>query len=167
MGYRIDTSVRAHFDYSHGDGGPDFRAHPLKPYWLDARRELLELPVTTVFTGALHRLGARLLPLAARVPKLPGVLARTRLLERIPLTPEGIPVRDALRAIDAALAQRVPVLVFSFHSPSLDIGHTPYVRSQADLTRFYDWWDQVLGRLAMRGIAPATVAQVLRAAHLA
>ena len=167
MGYRIDTSVRAHFDYSDGEGGPDFHAHPLAPYWLDARRELLELPVTTVFTGALQRLGPNLLPLAARVPKLPGVLARTRLLERIPLTPEGIPVRDALRAIDAAVAQRVPILVFSFHSPSLDAGHTPYVRSQAKLKQFYDWWEQVLGHLATVGVAPATIAQVLRAAHLA
>lgn len=167
MGYAIDTSVRAHFDYSDGDGGPDYHAHPLTPYWLDPQASLLELPVTTVFTGLLRRLGPKLLPLAARVPKLPGVLARTRLLERIPLTPEGIPVRDALRAIDAAVAQRALALVFSFHSPSLDVGHTPYVRSQAQLARFYDWWEQVLGHLSKHNVTPATVAEVLRAAHLA
>ena len=61
----------------------------------------------------------------------------------------------------------VPVLVFSFHSPSLDVGHTPYVRSQAQLARFYDWWEQVLGHLSKHNVTPATVAEVLRAAHLA
>jgi hypothetical protein len=167
MGYRIDTSVRAHFDYSDGDGGPDYHAHPLRPYWLDSRRELLELPVTTVFTGLLHRHGTRLLPLAARVPKLPGLLARTRLLERIPLTPEGIPVREALRGIDAAIAQQIPVLVFSFHSPSLGVGHTPYVRSDADLARFYNWWERVFEHLAKHGVRSSTVAEVIRAAQLA
>ena len=167
MGYAIDSSVRAHFDYSQDDGGPDYHAHPLSPYWLDNHEMLLELPVTTVFTGALHGLGPKLFPLAARVPKLPGLLARTRLLERISLTPEGIPIGDALRAVDAAVAQRVPVLVFSFHSPSLGVGHTPYVRSEADLARFYDWWDTMLGHLAKRGVAPASVADLLRAAHLA
>ncbi len=167
MGYTVDTSVRAHFDYSRENGGPDYRAHPLTPYWLDSRQSLLELPVTTVFAGRLHHLGPSLLPRAARVPRLPGVLARTRLLERIPLTPEGIPVREALRAIDAAIAQKLPVLVFSFHSPSLAIGHTPYVRSPDQLARFYDWWERVLGHLERRGVAPATIAEVIHAAHLA
>lgn len=167
MGYAIDTSVRAAFDYSHEPGGPDYHGHPVTPYWLDPSRTLLELPVTTVYAGLLAPLGPGLLPRAARVPKLPGVLARAGLLERIPLTPEGVPVRDALRAIDAAIAQRLPVLVFSFHSPSLGLGHTPYVRSDAQLARFYDWWERVLAHLAKRGVAPATVAAVRDAARLA
>jgi hypothetical protein len=167
LGYAIDTSVRAHFDYSAERGGPNYRTHPLAPYWLDGQRRLLELPVTTVFSGVLRQHGPRLLPLAARVPRLPGVLARSGLLERIPLPPEGIPARDAIRGIDAALAQEVPVLVFSFHSPSLDPGHTPYVRSEADLARFYDWWDQILAHLAQRNVAPTTVAETMRAAQLA
>src|SRR5690606_17305874 len=33
-GLAIDTSVRANFDYSHS-GGPNFRDHPLRPYWID------------------------------------------------------------------------------------------------------------------------------------
>src|SRR5690606_29357853 len=86
-GFMIDSSVRAHFDYR-ADGGPDYRRRPLRPYWLDSDRKLLELPVTTVFWGPLRPLGSRLYPYAARVPHLPGILARTRLLERIALTPE-------------------------------------------------------------------------------
>jgi hypothetical protein len=167
QGFLIDSSVRAGFDYSGDDGGPDYHAHPLVPYWLDGAHRLLELPVTTVFAGALRSHGRKLFPLARRVPRLPGVLARTRLLERIALTPEGIPVREALRAIDAALADRLPVLVFSFHSPSLAPGHTPYVRTSSDRERFYAWWEAVLTHLARRGIAPTTVAQIAHAAQLA
>jgi hypothetical protein len=167
QGFVIDSSVRANFDYSGEPGGPDYHAHPLHPYWLDGARTLLELPVTTVFAGVLRGFGTKLFPLAKRVPRLPGVLARTRLLERIPLTPEGIPVREALRAIDAALAEKLRVLVFSFHSPSLAPGHTPYVRSPADRERFYAWWTAVLGHLARRGVAPTTAAEIARAARLA
>lgn len=167
QGFAIDSSVRAHFDYSGEDGGPDYHAHPLSPYWLDTAQSLLELPVTTVFAGALRRLGPHLYPLTQRVPHLPGVLARMRLLERIALTPEGIPVRDALRAIGVAIADRLPVLVFSFHSPSLAPGNTPYVRSKDDLARFYDWWESVLAHLAKRDIAPTTVAEIRNAVRLA
>lgn len=167
QGFAIDTSVRSHFDYSGEDGGPDYRAHPLAPYWLDGSHGLLELPVTTVFTGALRGFGPAIFALARRVPRLAGVLARARLLERIPLTPEGIPVADALRAIDVAVTERLPVLVFSFHSPSLSPGHTPYVRSASDLARFHAWWDTVFAHLARHGVAPATVAQICRAARVA
>src|SRR5690606_7934440 len=51
-GIAIDTSVRANFDYS-AASGPDFRHHPLVPYWLDETKTLLELPLTTVFWGML------------------------------------------------------------------------------------------------------------------
>lgn len=158
-GFVIDSSVRAHFDYR-ADGGPDYRGHPLHPYWLGGDRKLLELPVTTVFWGPLRSLGSWLYPLAARVPRLPGILARTRLLERIALTPEGVAPNEAIRAIDTAIATGLPVLVFSFHSPSLEPGHTPYVRTKADLQTFYGWWDTVLAHLAKQKISPTTVAEI-------
>lgn len=165
-GLVIDTSVRPLFDYS-ATGGPDFRAHPRRPYWLDREAGLLELPVTTVFDGLLRRWGARLFPALSRVPGLPGGLARARLLERIPLTPEGTTPAEALRAIDAALAEDLPLLVFSFHSPSLAPGHTPYVRSAADLEVFYDWWRQVFAHLDARGVAATSVREITTALALA
>ena len=53
-GIAIDTSVRANFDYSPGEG-PDFSRHPLEPYWLDDDKRLLELPLTTVYWGMVDR----------------------------------------------------------------------------------------------------------------
>jgi hypothetical protein len=161
-GVAVDSSVRARFDYSAG-GGPDFRRHPLPPYWHDDVRRLLVLPLTTVFWGLLRKQGERLYPTLWRVPRLRGLLARVGLLERIPLTPEGVSVDEAIRGIDIALDDGLPLLVFSFHSPSLRPGHTPYVRSEADLDGLYDWWRRVFAYLELRGVKPATVCEVMEA----
>ena len=53
---------------------------------------------------------------------------------------------------------------FSFHSPSLEPGHTPYVRDAADLARFWTWWDGVLNLLAREGVQPASAEQLVAAA---
>ncbi len=104
----------------------------------------MELPLTTVYWGILRQLGPWLYPRMWRVPRLRGALARIGLLERIPLTPEGVTIEEAIRGIDIAIDQQLPVLVFSFHSPSLAAGFTPYVRSEDELDALYDWWRQAL-----------------------
>ena len=163
-GISIDTSVRPHFDYSSA-GGPDYLRHPLEPYWLDDAQSLLELPLTTVFWGILRRQGPFLYPRLWRAPALRGVLSRLGLLERIPLTPEGISVEEAIRGIDIALDDGLRILVFSFHSPSLQPGHTPYVREEDDLDHFYDWWRRVFAYLELRGVRPASVAEIMQGVH--
>lgn len=160
FGIAIDTSVRARFDYS-GEGGPNYRQHPLQPYWADGSRQLLEVPLTTVYWGPLRRFGNLIYPGLWRTPRLRGVLARARLLERIPLTPEGVTASEALRGVDVAINEGLPVLVFSFHSPSLAPGHTPYVRNEDDLDALYDWWRQLFTHLAARGVRPTSGAEIV------
>lgn len=161
---KIDTSVRARFDYSTG-GGPNFRDHPVSPYWIDRTCGLMELPLTTVFGGSLRTLGESFYPSLWRVPRLRGLLARMGILERIPLTPEGVSLNEAVAAIDIALGDGLPVLVFSFHSPSLSPGFTPYMRNAEDVERFYQWWRGVFAHLAKRNVAPASMSQVIAAAQ--
>ena len=165
-GIAIDTSVRSGFDYS-ADGGPNYRDHPLHPYWLDREAGLLELPLTTVYWGALGRLGPWLYPRMWRVPQLRGALAHSGLLDRIPLTPEGVSVKEAIRAIDVAADMELPILVLSFHSPSLMVGNTPYVRDHDDLDAFYDWWRAIFAHLALRNIAPTGIGEIMDAVALA
>ena len=162
QGIAIDTSVRSCFNYSQDDG-PNYAFHPLWPYGHDEARELLELPLTTVWSGMLRRQGTWIHPRLWRRPELRGVLARLGLLERIPLTPEGISVDEAVRAIDIALDDGVELLVFSFHSPSLQPGHTPYVQSESDLDTLYGWWRAIFAYLARRGVANASVADIMAA----
>jgi hypothetical protein len=164
-GIAIDSSVRSGYDYGAGHG-PDFTGLPLEPWWIGETGGLMELPLTTVFGGLLRRAGPALFPLISQVPALPGAMARLGLLDRIPLTPEGTWIAEALRAIDLAVEAELPILVFSFHSPSLSPGYTPYVRRDAQLADFYEWWRQAFARLAERGVAPTTVRDLIASVAL-
>lgn len=162
LGFRLDTSVRSRFDYSH-QHGPDFGGLPQHPYWTGPARSLIELPLSTAYVGWLRGGGERLYRAAQAMGPMAGALARTGMLSRVPLTPEGVPAQDAIAAIDALIAEGVRVLNFSFHSPTLEQGFTPYVRDEADRKAFYGWWDAILAHLARRGVGAATLDQLLAA----
>lgn len=162
LGIRIDTSVRSLFDYR-AQGGPNYANCSLSPFWLAADR-LIELPLTTVFGGALRGSGEMLFDRAFRSDTMRSLLSRTGLLERIALTPEGIPAEKAMTGIDVALELGLPVLVFSFHSPSLAPGHTPYVRNDVDVEQFYHWWERIFAHLRARNVRPTSIAEIDRAA---
>ncbi|MDE2437230.1 MAG: WalW protein, partial [Sphingomonadales bacterium] len=162
----IDTSVRTNFDYSFA-GGPNFRRLPLGPWWIRDDCRLMELPLTTVYSGIMRELGDWLYPRLWRIPQMRGVLARLRIMERIPLTPEGVTLDEAIRGIDIALDMGLPVLVFSFHSPSLAPGYTPYVKTEDDLDALYDWWRGVFAYLGQRRVAPTTVREIIESVELA
>jgi hypothetical protein len=165
LGIAIDTSVRSRFDYS-GQGGPDYRGYPLNPYWL-RRSEVMELPLTTMFAGALRAVGDVVYGRWFGSQPSRSALARAGLVERIALTPEGISLPKALHAIDLALAQGVRIINISFHSPSLAIGHTPYVRTKDDLAELYAWFEGVFSHLRKSGAKPTTMAEIKRAAGIA
>lgn len=159
-GIAIDSSVRTNYDYSE-EGGPDYRRHPLVPYWSDDDRQLLELPLTTVYWGMLRKQGRQLFPLAGKQRLAGGMLSRLGLLERIALTPEGVTKEEALRGVDIALDDGLPLLVINLHSPSLEPGHTPYVRTAEDLDDLYDWLRGVFAYLELRGVRPTTVREII------
>ncbi|HUD95622.1 polysaccharide deacetylase family protein [Sphingobium sp.] len=161
-GFRLDSSVRSRFDYS-GQYGPDFRGLPQNPYWTGPARTLIELPLSTGFIGLMRRSGERAYRAAQAMGPIAGALARARMLSRVPLTPEGISIQEAIAVIDALMEEDVPVLNFSFHSPTLAPGHTPYVRTEADRVAFYAWWDAILTHLARRGVRAASLADFLAA----
>jgi hypothetical protein len=164
-GYRLDTSMRAHHDYSE-DGGPDFRgigAHAFRT----EHRGMIELPLSTVFTGALRALGPWLHTAAAQVPRGRGLLAHSGLLSRVPLTPEGVPLAEAREAVRVAIGEGSRLLSFSFHSPSLVPGCTPYVRDAADRMRFDRWWDAMLDLLDRLGVEPISLDGLIEAADAA
>jgi len=164
-GFVIDSSVRSRFDYR-DQSGPDFSHIGPEPFWLRQEKSLLELPLTTVFTGVLRKQGNMLSSLFNRSKMASALLSKSKMLERIPLTPEGVSAREAKEAIDVALDDMLKLLVFSFHSPSLSAGHTPFVQTDADLNRFYDWWREVIEHLLERGVTPISVDQLVSAAGL-
>jgi hypothetical protein len=145
LGYRVDCSFVPHTDLS-GDGGPDYRGVPDAPHWLD--NGLLEVPLTVGFLGAMPGLGEKAgwlfdSPGAERL-HIPGVLARTGLVARSRLTPEGTPAAEQCRLIETMARRGHRLFSLTYHSPSLAAGHTPYVRDEAELARFLGAIEQVL-----------------------
>jgi hypothetical protein len=163
LGYRMDVSVRPHFDYS-DEGGPNFRRHDVRPYWAGPGGNLLEVPLGVAFTGALRRYGRFMWGGGKSSLRRRALLSRFGLASRIALTPEDMPFDDVRRAIRGMLSDGVQLLSISFHSPSLTPGHTPYVRNSAQLSEFYVWWDKILALLDEENAKPASVAQILDAA---
>lgn len=166
QGYRADSSIRPAYDYSPEDG-PDFSAADSRAFRTGPAGALIELPLTTVFTGRLRANGAGLYRRFGGIPRGRGVAARLGLLSRVALTPEDMPLADAAEAVRVAVGEGLPLLNFSFHSPSLVPGNTPYVRSEADLTAFHRWWYAILDLLDGLGARPASFGEVLDAADAA
>jgi glycosyltransferase involved in cell wall biosynthesis len=145
LGYLIDTSVVPQRSFTH-ENGPDFFGYPPDPWWIDAERTILEIPITSAVIGPLRRIPG-LSPWIFDPRKnrrlLPAALSRSGLLNRIKLTPEGVTEREAKALIRELLARGTRVLTLSYHSPSLVPGFTPYVRTSADLERFLGWLDGI------------------------
>lgn len=152
-GFCVDSSVRSRFDYR-AQHGPGFMNHPLWPYRAGPTGSLIELPLSTAYVGWLGQMGDSLFPLCDGKSRMPGLLSRLGAITRIPLSPEGINIDQCKAAIDALIADNVPILSFSFHSPSLEPGHTPYCRTARDVEDFYHWWDSILEHLNRRNVTP-------------
>ena len=147
LGYRIDCSLLPHHDMR-ADGGPDFVGMPDQPFWHPDAHTLLEVPVTTGFFGAAPAL-ARVVPrlfdsnTAAKL-RLPGLLARSGLVARSRLSPEGISAAEQKKLLAQLVHSGRHTFSLVYHSPSLAPGHTPYVRSEDDLARFLGAIEDVL-----------------------
>jgi hypothetical protein len=165
LGYMIDTSVVPGTDFR-ADEGPDFSHCGAKPYWFGKQRRLLEIPLSAGFTGAAARVGGSLYGWiasdAGKAAHLPGILARLRFLDRVILTPEGITHAEHRRLTGKMLSSGHRVFSFTYHSPSLEPGFTPYVQTTGQLHGFLDrmerYFDYFMGEVGGR---PATPYEIL------
>src|SRR4029079_18298868 len=96
-----------------------------------------------------------------RQVKLPAILARTRLLYRARITPEGHSLDEAKELTRTLYRAGQRVFALSYHSPSLSPGRTPYTRNQADVERFLSWIEGYLDFFTgeMSGV-PSSVSQI-------
>ena len=168
LGYEVDISAAASIDYS-ADGGPDYSGYTSDPYWFGRSRRLLGLPGSGGYVGWFRGGGTPLYrhltrPWLRRM-RLSGAVARLRLLERIRLSPEDYTEPEMRRLTHALMTDGVRVFVFSFHSPSVMPGGTPYVRSDADLGRFLEkcrrYFDFFLSELSGTVMTPLGVMEWL------
>lgn len=172
LGYLIDLSVVPHTDFG-GDHGPDFHGCPDRPYWFGPDNRILEIPLSRGFSGAAAPFGRHVYePLttgAARVLRGGAILSRAGLLERATLSPEGADTAAHKRLVRALLRQGHRVFTLTYHSPSLAPGHTPYVRTAADLRDFLHTIEATLSffmtELGARPTTPPEVREIALAAR--
>jgi hypothetical protein len=141
LGYEVDISPAVPINFC-ADGGPDYSGYTSHPYWFGNQRKLLGLPGTGGYVGTLRSGGTplykRLTHPWLRRTKLSGLVARLRLMERIRLSPEDYSEPEMRRLTRTLLGDGVRIFVFSFHSPSIHPGGTPYVQNNMELERFLD-----------------------------
>ena len=169
LGYLVDVSVVPFTSFA-DDGGPDFSAAVFHPSWFGSNNNLLEIPLSCGFYGLLRALGPTLFRhvsgAAGMRLRLPGILARSGLLERIRLTPEGVDLAANIRLARSLYEQGCRIFSFTYHSPSLVPGMTPYVRSGRQLSQFLRTMDSFFGyfrnELGGRPSEPLEVYNLLR-----
>jgi hypothetical protein len=139
LGFQMDLSPCAGFDLR-GDGGPDWSETPPDPFCFGEQGRLVCLPTTGAFVGWLSGAAPALYRTSLRPPlrwfRTPGILSHLGALERLMLSPEGYTPEHQKRLTQALLSRDQRILTFSFHSPSMMPGHTPYVRTESDLKEF-------------------------------
>lgn len=145
LDFDIDLSVNPHMDFT-SDEGPSFEGFEPRPGLFGERRRLMELPCTTGFVGAARRIGPAL-HRAASAPWLApvravGILARTGVLNKVMLSPEGNTLQEMQALTDSLYQDGVRTFAMTFHSPSLKPGCTRYVRTAADRDDFLRTIDQ-------------------------
>ena len=147
LGYQVDCSFVPHASFV-ADGGPSYHGTPDQPFWLDPERRLLEVPMTSGFIGAFAGAGGRLPGLfnsrLAQRWRVPGLLARTGLVARSNLTPEGVSAEEQIRLVKSLMRRGHSFFTLTYHSPSLAPGNTPYVKTELELQAFLGRIETVL-----------------------
>ena len=138
LGFAVDLSIMPRSD-GRAKGGVDFRSVDARPYRA-ASGQILSVPMTRAHLGPLAPLAPRVhaamhSPIMTSLG-LPGILANLGLLNTVTLTPEGIPAKEQIQLLKTQLRRGYRTFVLHYHSPSVSPGHTPYVRTDADLAKF-------------------------------
>ena len=175
-GYRVDSSVLPFVDWRACSDGPDFFGAPMNVYRLaegatdtrvpDPDGALVELPLSSGYTRTPFALWSRADRLLRSRPirraRMVGIAARIGLMKRIVLSPETSSLADLLLLSRRILQEGVPFLHWSWHSPSLAPGLSPFVRTVRDLDHFYRVIECYLERVS--ALAPIRFATVSEAA---
>lgn len=167
FGYDIDCSVLPGPPIT--PSSPDYSHAPVRPYWLDPKRAILEIPVTAGTIGSLRGFRHAKCLEGRRTfnkwTRLPAILGRLHLLKRVRISPEGQSLSEAKKLTRTLLRAGQRVFAMSYHSPSLVPAKTPYTRTTEDVERFLGWIENYLEFfMAELGGGPSTPRLVRRLA---
>jgi hypothetical protein len=136
LGYRVDTSVTPHIDWS-AQGGPDHTTCPIQPYWVE---DILEVPVTIIglrdwwpFNGWSRYRWLR--PTVATCEQLKWI-------------------------VDCACDVRFTVLNMMFHTMEIIPGASPYVRTSVGTQLYLRRLERTIAYMMHRGFEPITLSSL-------
>lgn len=170
LGITVDLSILPGADYRR-TGGPVMLAFQPVPYDVTGT-DIVSYPITRAFYGPASFISPAvqraLFSSWSRRISVPGLLARSGLLNHCTLSPEYYPAKEQKRLIQVQLQRGQREFFLAFHSPSLEPGHTPYVRDQAELAEFLNRIEQVLEFFMHKiGGLPGNPADLLRRSRTA
>jgi hypothetical protein len=176
LGYLVDCSVTPLRSWAHmpgvRTGGPDFRAAPAAPYFLDSEdlcrpgdSGLLEVPATIVSARSALARSKRLQETYAKCRQtLPGkILNRLLRLDPQWLRPYRHMTAGRLVNVCKVAARRgLPAVEMMFHSSELMAGGSPYNRDEAEIERLYERLETVFGYMRDRAWRGVTLSDFAR-----
>jgi hypothetical protein len=176
-GYHVDSSVSPFVNLEPVDDGPTFVGAPIVPYRLapghDVREPvpdgpIIEMPLSYGFSRGPFRVFdpvQRLLEAAPAWLHLPGIAARTGLVQRFSLSPEFQSAADMLTVSARLLEHGARHLHISWHTPSLKPGLSPFTATRADVQRLYasieDYFDRLVSVTPFRFMTVSEAADLV------
>jgi peptidoglycan/xylan/chitin deacetylase (PgdA/CDA1 family) len=149
-GYLVESSVAPLFYEAHKQG-PDFVGAPLTPYFLsydDATRQgtsrLLELPLSAALNRRVPRTIERWYARAPRPYTTKRILRFLRVAHVRWLRPSYSSADDMCALARQIVDRGAPLLNLLFHSSEAIVGGSPYNRTEAELSAFFDRLSRVL-----------------------
>ncbi|MEX5219886.1 MAG: glycosyltransferase [Nitrospiraceae bacterium] len=140
LGCHIDSSITPYTSWT-GSGGPDFSAYSPHPFTFsrgefarsDPDGDMVEMPVTIGYVGGsfarCHRLHRRLTRPPFHHLHTAGLLARLEFVRSVWLSPERETAARLIRLLRQSMREGCRIVNLFFHSPSLQVGCTPFVRT--------------------------------------
>ncbi len=164
LGYKIDLSISAYSNFSHVEG-PNFVTYTNKVHTKDG---LIYIPHTCSMGAITQAFGNHLNLNPSTIEriqqsKMSSLLYRLLRISKLRLSPEGFSYLQMRTMTERQIAIGQEEFVLSFHSPSVSVGGTTYVRSEKVLAEFkealyqyIDWFNSIEGSSTF---LPAKVAE--------
>jgi hypothetical protein len=174
QGYLVDCSVTPKTSWAGTQngpfsGGPDYRRAPARPYRLSGAdvcrpgdSELLEVPMTVLYTGPLMVEGSRAARWFSLLPETPV----KRLLDRAVFRTKWLRISPASRRGDwraihrAASRSGIEVLEFMIHSSELLPGGSPLTPTERDAKTVFRCLEEMFGEYRALGVESCTLGEL-------
>ncbi|MBP0445130.1 glycosyltransferase [Roseomonas sp. SSH11] len=132
LGFETDLSICPSYNYS-AMGGPNFTGFTSRPGWYGEAGGLLSLPTTAARLGFMSRVSPQLTNRVLTGRRSERFAARLNVLYPVRLSPEGNDLETMIALTRRLYASGLRIFTLSLHSPTLQVGNTPYARTQDEV----------------------------------